>query len=250
MTFTQNFWAAVTGCRHPNGVSHTWSLAIEEQFYLTLPLLAWLTSRRVLCWLMPILVGLAPVLRVVITLTNLFPSVEDANLILVFCRMDALGLGVCAALIARSPPLVERLRRAPYVLYGALIVGTVGMALTSYERPAWLFRHNFTLIAFFYFSLLLTIVIRPHSWISACFRYHRLQQLGILCYGLYLFHPPVLMLCQYWLLGRRGEEYPHIESLGGMFVTLLAFVLTVALASLSWYKFERPLVKMGHTLTY
>ena len=38
-TFTQNFWMAYLGVFGPSGMGITWSLAIEEQFYLSIPLL-------------------------------------------------------------------------------------------------------------------------------------------------------------------------------------------------------------------
>src|SRR5579885_2114919 len=97
LSFTQNLWVAFTGHATANGISHSWSLAIEEQFYLTLPLLIWLLPRRGLVVVLALLVVLAPVLRIVVA-----PRFEEGASHLSFCRMDSLCLGVLGAVLVRS----------------------------------------------------------------------------------------------------------------------------------------------------
>src|SRR5882757_1657709 len=62
-TFTQNFWMVFHGSAGGNWLAPTWSLAVEEQFYLTLPLVVRFVSRqRLIVWLV-LLVFCAPLLR-------------------------------------------------------------------------------------------------------------------------------------------------------------------------------------------
>ncbi len=83
-TFTQNFWMAAAATLGANALGITWSLAIEEQFYLTLPLLVRLLAGRRL--LVCVLTGifLAPLAR--ITILHFWPYNWVAAFALMPCR--------------------------------------------------------------------------------------------------------------------------------------------------------------------
>src|SRR5229473_7035726 len=109
-TFTQNFWMTHARSLGPNTLGITWSLAIEEQFYLTLPLvIRFLTGRRLLtCVLTGIC--LAPLARITIQL--IWPRNSFAPFVLMPCRADALLLGVLAAVLIRDNAWRSRVRRS------------------------------------------------------------------------------------------------------------------------------------------
>jgi peptidoglycan/LPS O-acetylase OafA/YrhL len=97
----QNFWMAWTGVFGVYALSVTWSLAIEEQFYLTLPPLIRFTSRKALTKIMIGAVLLAPPCRALAI--AFLPGKLLAAYVLMPCRMDALGLGVLIVIATRSP---------------------------------------------------------------------------------------------------------------------------------------------------
>ena len=66
LTFTQNFWMAHAGTLGCNGLAMTWSLAVEEQFYLTVPLYIRALSRRWLTRFLVIGICSAPLLRILL----------------------------------------------------------------------------------------------------------------------------------------------------------------------------------------
>jgi peptidoglycan/LPS O-acetylase OafA/YrhL len=72
------------------------------------------------------------------------------------------------------------------------------------------------------------------------------MKIGIIAYGTYLFHEPVLGL-SYGLL---RQQLPVIHSVTDLGVTLLALAVTLALAQSSWSYFERPLILRGHKYRY
>src|SRR5439155_1379617 len=80
LTFTQNY--VHRSGFDSNFLGVTWSLAVEEQFYLFTPLaIFWLGGRRLLLFLLPVIV-LGPVMRSFFT----FPG----NYVYAFCRTDGL----------------------------------------------------------------------------------------------------------------------------------------------------------------
>src|SRR5207244_8881374 len=91
----------------PHWLAATWSLAIEEQFYLAIPLLVYLLPRRILLFVLPAGIVMAPVLR---HLSPGFHAYVNAP-----WRADALLSGVCLAALVRSESL---LRAIPKTLYG------------------------------------------------------------------------------------------------------------------------------------
>ena len=91
LTFTQNISMALAGrFAGRGGLSPTWSLAVEEQFYLTLPLvILYASKRRLVQIILGFIVG-AAVLRVLVIV--FFPGRIFATYALMPCRADAPGL--------------------------------------------------------------------------------------------------------------------------------------------------------------
>ena len=104
---------------------------------------------------------------------------------------------------------------------------------------------GYTLIALFYLSLLL-LAVSQRGFVSRLFRFRGLTELGMLAYGLYLFHIPVIGLV-YALAGKATPELTGLSTFG---LTALAGLLLFALARLSWLYFEKPLIKRGHRYQY
>ena len=99
-TFTQNFWMASRGTFGPVSMAVTWSLAVEEQFYLTAPLIVRRLSRKRLVYMLAAIVFLAPILRVLLVFT--FHQDCLAAYVLMPCRADALCLGMLSAILVRD----------------------------------------------------------------------------------------------------------------------------------------------------
>src|SRR5919199_1508083 len=96
-TFTHNFAMAQLGGWGTLWLAHTWSLAVEEQFYLILPLLICSFSRERLPYLLVGLILAAPLWRAF--LYNFHPYGGLASYVLLPCRADSLLVGVLCAYV-------------------------------------------------------------------------------------------------------------------------------------------------------
>lgn len=248
VTFTQNIWHAIYGVPVPVWLGVTWSLAVEEQFYLTLPFVIRFVQRRHLIFVSIATIIAAPMIRMLFYFHMAEPTI--APHILMPCRADTLMLGVLAAIIVRSPNGLKLLESNIRYLYLSLAILSFGMALLtlSYWHTGTFYMSlvGYTWIGLFYLCILLIAILPKPNFIRRIFRFTVLTKLGILAYGVYLFHQVVLGLCFGYLVGKE----PGIANGRDGVVTLLAFILTLALAILSWIYIEKPLIKRGHVSRY
>jgi peptidoglycan/LPS O-acetylase OafA/YrhL len=229
--FLQNFWMAKADALGFLGIS--WSLAVEEQFYLTLPAIIRYAAN--LRWLLIGGIVSAPLIR-----AFLFYRVSHGSSY-VLCRADALLLGVAGAMLARSPAYRDWVVRRGFLLWFALLIFLVGL-IPFTVRPAWITgiqmrSIGLTWIALLYLSLLLLAVSGGNA-ISRLLCFAPLRALGQIAYCVYLVHYPLLLGVQIlrpaWPLRTK---------------VLAAAALTFAVAPLSWFIFEKPLIAFGHRLT-
>ena len=247
LTFAQNYWMAKYNAFASRQLDATWSLAIEEQFYLTLPLVISLTRITRLPYILLGGIILAPLLRI-----SLWFSVDPAHQVaatylLAPCRMDALLLGVLAAWWIRYRNF-DLVRYRSALMISSVVLG-FGFGLIMHYR--WNFGSfqltffGYTWIALFYLSLLL-LAVSHKGFVSRGFSFGPLKALGIVAYGLYLFHQPTLGL----VYGLLGKPTPRLSGHYEMIVTGLSTILLLLLAYVSWIYFEKPLVRIGHRFKY
>jgi peptidoglycan/LPS O-acetylase OafA/YrhL len=215
--FLQNFLLPIsTNAAGPLGV--TWSLAIEEQFYLFWAPVVRFCSATNLRRIAIAEICISPALRYYLSLhhVNLYTNV--------FCRLDGLMAGAILALLVRSGNFVpsKLLNRAWILLVSAGLLACI----TESFNARWIV-FSFTALAsasFIYVSL-----YSPQKWFQAVMANRFLIYSGIVSYGLYLLHKIPFGLVQALQLDRHPwVPLPFI------------FVTSYALAALSWTLLEKP----------
>jgi len=227
---------------------HLWSLAVEEQFYLVAPLVVRLVPPRYLKWVLGTVVLLAILARLYFRLVLDSPATLITTRTV--CRMDALAMGMLAAIAVRSETgrrwLDQHLRELRFLL-AALAVGVLMFFFFSYgSSTGGMQSIGFTWMAAFYAVVLLLAVQNRTGWLAAFLRTPLLLELGSVSYCVYLIHLVVNVSLHALLL----HHPPRISTLSGVLVTLFAIGITYSIAKLSWIYFEGPLQRRGHAFKY
>lgn len=245
--FFQNLYGAKTPLQVV-WLAPTWSLAVEEQFYLLTPVIVRFLSERHLKIVLLAIVTLAPIARL---LTFLFvPNGHYLALILTPCRADSLAMGMLAAVAVRSPAFwsfIENrpglIRKVPYL--GALLI-LASCRWLALPKDIWNTTLGLSFVGAFFSCLVLFVIIDPDGLPARFARNKFLRQAGALSYCMYMIHNTLNLLVHQFF--SRSPAELHDWKDGAIF--LLAAVLTWGIASLSWKFFEGPLMRRGHKYHY
>jgi len=192
LTFTQNWVMASLNSYGGMSIAATWSLAIEEQFYLFAPALVLLLPSRLLPKAL-ITVGAISVMARS-TCFYLWPENVYAPYVLTPLRLDGLCVGGLIAIAYRNPTIWAGIllrRMVLLVVLGALVAAIPFYTwfLRSSLGHFVLYHFGLTYLAFLYGASLTSILIWSGTPALAWLRTTSLIGVGLVSYSLYLFHP-------------------------------------------------------------
>ena len=223
----------------------TWSLAIEEQFYLMWPLLVFACRRTRLLRICGVIVVGALALRVGLLLADVS---RTSIYVLTPCRFDGLALGAAISLILRGQVNRDQIRsiaRKVLVVSGVALGAIFAWYGSLHAGLAIIQSLGLTLLAFLFGALLtLAVLSSPQSQIVQIANMRGLRIFGKYSYAIYLLHQlvfagivrtiPPLDLSRW--LGSGLLAYL------GCFVVVSTISLLTAMAS--WYLFERHFLRL------
>jgi peptidoglycan/LPS O-acetylase OafA/YrhL len=240
----------------PSPLLHTWSLAVEEQFYLVWPIavlgaLVWRRSVRLLLAFAVVGALASTTWMAVLSLRGADPSrlyfgtdtraqtvmVGAALAIVLHLRgFDVTG----QRFIRRRWPRHSRSRRTDDITAlsrGLLVVaGSAGLAFIVWAclrpegRAPWLYRGGLFALAVASDAVLAAIVLVPRSWLGRAMTLRPLRVLGLVSYGVYLIHWPVIVALS-----------PARTGLSGWSLDLMQAAVTLGLALASFGLIELPI---------
>jgi peptidoglycan/LPS O-acetylase OafA/YrhL len=223
----------------PQAIWTTWSLAVEEQFYITWPLLVFLLGRRILPWVLMFAMGFSLALRIA-GYEHHAPLEFIHNFTL--SRLDPIAIGSLSAWWLRSPSCTRKRWRG--LSYCAMVAGLCGVAVCRLLWHEQSIVVGYTFIALGFAGLLGISLVADtkRSLFGKVIASRWLCYTGKISYGLYLVHLPLFIL---WGQFVHKRNLPLQSSIfGNLGSTAIQFALAFLLATLSWRFFESPLLRL------
>jgi peptidoglycan/LPS O-acetylase OafA/YrhL len=234
-TFQTNNYIAWLGY-WPDDISHFWSLAVQEQFYMLWPALVLLMPRRYFVPAMAAFIVFGLMFRLACigtAATTLWRWVT-----LLGC-IDSFAVGALVAYLQETGLLVRlwALRGAwasaiPLIAFASLYLGCALMTLP--EDNMWLALTE-TVNAIFLAYILSRSLTRMDNIYGRMLSWSPLVYLGRISYGIYVYHVFVIVALSPWLASMGVSADRHIA----LWVGTL-FIVSVGLSALSWHLLEKP----------
>ena len=225
-------------------LSHFWSLAVEEQFYLFWPLFIFIVPSRYLLVAIGLVILIAPVYALHMNVAHPGVSRITASILMPSC-LSALGVGALLAYVVRekilTPLFLRWLGLAGIFGTAAWYCGGQLLWLKPFERLA-----EDLLLGW----LVITVangVRGPVGWFLQC---APMSYLGRISYALYIIHnfarASVANLVHRlgdpgWLVGLYQHSFSSLLLMAGF---------TIGLASLSWHLYEKPINNLKRFFPY
>jgi peptidoglycan/LPS O-acetylase OafA/YrhL len=221
--FLQNFLLPLsTDAAGPLGV--TWSLAIEEQFYLVWPIIVRFLSKRQVAILAMVEIAASPFLRYFLAAHHIHIY---ANF---FCRLDGLMLGAGLAALVRSKDFVRE--RYIGLALAVLAVATPLAVIMDLRRAEWIV---FTFTSLAAGAIVYLAMFWQQKWFQWPLANRFLLFTGTISYGLFLLHK----------IAFAGVDGLHVNSVKHPLLTLGVILIgSYVLAITSWNVLEQPFLRL------
>lgn len=232
-------YTAATATASP--LQHTWSLGIEEQFYLIWPLLiagllAWLAARRTRTVLL-IFCAVGTIVSEALAAVFYDPTSWSRSYFGTDTRAQALLIGAALAAIlnpVRATPAPRHAGSTRHVALGAF--AAVGAAVTLWmwhnatDDAAWMYRGGLTLAAITTALIIAHAVVSPGSITARFLGVAPFVYIGRISYGIYLWHWPIVVFVN-----------ADNTGLGRWPLLATRLMLTGAVSVASFYLIESPI---------
>jgi peptidoglycan/LPS O-acetylase OafA/YrhL len=227
----RSYWEMFTA---PSPLEHTWSLAIEEQFYVVWPLLVFallvVAKKNVRALLLTsVVLGLASCAAMAV----LYATGGDTTR--VYLGTDTRGAAILVGAALATSGLVRG--KPSRVVDGIAIAGAIVLAIAWLRLDGQddrLYRGGFWITELAGAALLLACVRNPEGIVARVFSLKPLRLMGLVSYGVYLWHWPIYVVLT-----------PERVHLGAIPLLVVRIALTLAIAAASYRWFERPIREKG-----
>jgi peptidoglycan/LPS O-acetylase OafA/YrhL len=250
--FQQNFWGnlilyalfmpnlafSIYTTAVPN-IGQSWSIGVEEQFYLLWPLLI-RKSKNVLksiLWIAATIITFKGILLLVTPFVKI-ESLVVLKKFLAMSKLECMALGGLGAYVLFNKK--EEILRIVYKPISQ-VTSVIMIPLLIYFTPTALEDILHLLFSISFLVIILNVASNEKSLLR--FESPILQYLGRISYGFYMFHVMCIVFTIHFLdkyigLGKDINTPQHLLLYG------MSFLLTVAVSSLSYHVFEKAFIRL------
>lgn len=228
-------WARAFSIHPPYFLGHTWSLSIEEQFYVIWPIFVLFSLR---------FIKRRNILKIIFLLAlsswlcNFYFYFTGAPPERLYNGLDTR----CYALLIGSflgfitlPELRRCIEFIPKKLFMMITlfasISLVFILLFSHWKAKNMFLYGYLFVSLLTALMIINVLIYQDSYVCKFLSTRWLTWIGSISYGLYLWHYPIFLVI-------KGFGFEKIQ------IALLGVPLTFAVASVSYYIIERPILSL------
>jgi peptidoglycan/LPS O-acetylase OafA/YrhL len=220
----------------PAKITHLWSLAVEEQFYLVWPVIVRRLSRIALLNTCVVMIAFAFLLRCVFEF-----YAPDWAYPFLLSRMDTLAVGAVIAISMRDGNLDTLRKWAPLtsISSAAVLILICGIRHSVDRRDALIATVGYSDLAILYGSLL---ILGLSGRVKELLSFAPLRTVGKYSYGLYLYHfplEPALEPLRPWLIAEL-----HSFALGAGLYVIICLGINLLVAAISFHFIESPILQI------
>jgi peptidoglycan/LPS O-acetylase OafA/YrhL len=231
LTYTSNFY--YFSLQGWDGVlSHTWTLAIEEQFYLVWPWVILFIRRKLLLPLIACCITAGIIIQYIIA--------QPFGELLPHTCLHAFGMGALLAWIMVFRPSALP---ATYSILTKLSIPAFIILVAEVILANWQFvpvRMLTTILTGWLISFILYKGNQLSGPFSLVLNNKPLFFLGKISYGIYLYHP----IIPRYTLNTLTNINKHIPILGDHLLFIEQSALVILVSSISWFLIERPILAL------
>jgi peptidoglycan/LPS O-acetylase OafA/YrhL len=251
LAYGTNFLVALRNAWPHGLLDVSWSLCIEEHFYMAWPLLVFATGKRTLQRLLLSIIVLSVIVRAMMWHWG-FSSLQIY--VLTFTRLDGLAFGSLLSLslsgLATNGPRLQKKAWRGFLVSAAGVAALLVSGRTGFDSQA-IALFGYTLISGMFALLLAAILLSPpNGKLTTLFERSWLRALGRYSYALYLVHMPIRSILRDRLPfgDTQFRTLREFAMLGQVAFYLVSVGVSLLVAWVSWNVLEKRFLALKDRL--
>ncbi len=243
-TYFQNWLFVERGKAPVPYLSHFWSLAVEEQFYILWPLFVFFVKDIAkLKNIMVLLIAIAILLRVYTRIH--FPDDVEKYYCSTLTRMDSLLVGGLLAIrLKEGKTLPALFIKLIFLICSILLLLSYLFHYDLNQDNPILSTIGYTCFAILFACIIYLFITANQPVMNWLKKLHLLNFIGKISYGMYVYHLPIYLILSTQfskIISGYINTGPNATTI---WVSLLSVVITIAASTISFYFLEKPILSL------